>query len=1587
MIRSFLHGMNLKSRSQRKCSRRGHDRTLGGLECLEGRVLLSGNPDVFTVNATTDTGIGTGDAGDLRYVLSLANADSNTDGTVITFDPTVFATPQTITLSPTLGPLALTNIAGPEVIDGPAAGLATVSGNKAVGIFSVASGVTATISGLTIDSGSTAANGGGIDNSGSLTISNDTLSNNTAAGSGGGIENEATGTLTDDGSTYTNNTAGGGGGAIDNQSSMVTLSGDTVTLTGDTFESNTAGASGGGIANEFNIAGASTLVVTQTTFTNNSAGGSGGGIDNGLTNTLTITSDIFDANTAAVSGGGIESEQGGTVNVAQSTFTNNTATSNGGAIDNPGGVLTIANSTINGNIAGAGGGGIFNTESGALTITDTTMSNNSATTLGGGGIDNEAGSTLTITGATIAQNTAVSGGGIASDGTSMITNATITNNSATTGGGLANEVDGMLTILGTTIANNSATTGGGLANLGIATLTDSTVAGNTAVNEGGGILNQGPVTLTLVACTVSGNTAGVGGGGLDNAAPSAVASLTDTLVAGNVEPGGTADDIDDAAEGVTGTFNLIGPGGSGGINNDQGGNIVLASVSGLNLSPLGDYGGPTETIALLAGSPAIGVGTPAGATDQRGFPLANPQDIGAFQTQAAGLVVNTTVDGIGSPAGELSLRQAVNLANQLSTSATISFDPTVFNTAQTITLTAGALVLSNTVTPETITGPTASSLGLTINGNNSAGVFQIDPGVTASLTDLTISGGSAVSGGGIDNGGSLALSKSTVFNTTGTTGGGIFSDGTLTIVNSTIDGNTATNTGGGAFFQGSTVTVVNSTIADNVVPGGSSAGAGLALSGGTVLLNNTIVALNIDLFSNGTTPDDIAGTPLSTASGFDLIGTGGAGGLVNGTNGNLVGVANPTLGVLANNGGPTETIALLSSSPAINAGSNALAVDPNTGLTLIYDQRGAPFPRVNNSKVDIGAFEFRGTVTPPSAYMVTSSAASGPGSLASVIALADADPNSGGSIITFDPTVFATMQTITVASTLTLSPPAGPIVINGPAAGVTISGGGLVGVLQVARGVTATITGVTISDGLTALSGGAIVNNLAANLTLMNDAFTSDAATYFGGAIYNNGGTLTILNSTFTSDSATYGLGGAIDNTGVLAVTNSTFTLGDAFQGGAIDNRSGSLAVRNSSFTFNIAIMGGAIFNDAIATVYGSTIANNMAVSTTSATPPTIFASFDGGAIANDHAGILTLTNSTLAFNQAGQAGGAIDSVGVLTAVNDTIAYNVVAPGGSGGGIYGATGTTNLSNTMVVLNTSGTGTTASSSDISGNVAKTSAFNLIGTGGAGGLVDGTGGNQVGVSSPGLATTLANNGGPTLTLALLAGSPAIDTGSNALAVDANGSPLVNDQRGIGFPRIVNLIVDIGAFERFLATTTTVTSSLNPSVVGNSVTFTIAVSPSTANLATPTGTVQLFNGTISLATVTLVNGTATFATSLLPFGVSQISAVYSGDSNFATSTSNILKQTVNEPTATPLSVAPAITEAATPAAVTVAGSVVAFTSIATGPHAPVAAVKKVASPTKVHPKGGSSVKFHQTKHTATLKRSVEVQAKHAKVKVKKK
>ena len=124
-----------------------------------GSALLSGSPTIYTVDLTSDTGTGSGATGDLRYCITQANANTNTAGSLIEFDPTVF-TPSiggVITLSSTL---ELSEADGPEVIEGTvltnppptpltSAGV-SVGGNDAITVFKVDSGVTASFSGLVI---------------------------------------------------------------------------------------------------------------------------------------------------------------------------------------------------------------------------------------------------------------------------------------------------------------------------------------------------------------------------------------------------------------------------------------------------------------------------------------------------------------------------------------------------------------------------------------------------------------------------------------------------------------------------------------------------------------------------------------------------------------------------------------------------------------------------------------------------------------------------------------------------------------------------------------------------------------------------------------------------------------------------------------------------------------------------------------------------------------------------------------------------------------------------------------------------------------------------------------------------------------------------------------------------------------------------------------------------------------------------------------------------------------------------------------------------------------------------------------------
>lgn len=179
------------------------------------------------------------------------------------------------------------------------------------------------------------------------------------------------------------------------------------------------------------------------------------------------------------------------------------------------------------------------------------------------------------------------------------------------------------------------------------------------------------------------------------------------------------------------------------------------------------------------------------------------------------------------------------------------------------------------------------------------------------------------------------------------------------------------------------------------------------------------------------------------------------------------------------------------------------------------------------------------------------------------------------------------------------------------------------------------------------------------------------------------------------------------------------------------------------------------------------------------------------------------IMNSTVSGNMAGPASGTGASYGggigvfdwdgnsVITLTNSTVSGNAADgnSGSGGGGVY-TNGETNVRNTVISGNTAHTNNDVADDGAVIRFVSNSA-NLIGTD------DTTGGDFAGdiVGVPPGLGTLANNGGPTMTHALLAGSPAIDVGENAAATAAG---LTTDQRGAGFARVVNGTVDIGAYE---------------------------------------------------------------------------------------------------------------------------------------------------------------------------------------------
>jgi len=296
---------------------------------------------------------------------------------------------------------------------------------------------------------------------------------------------------------------------------------------------------------------------------------------------------------------------------------------------NAGFAVNLSGVTIRG--AGLASSGIGN--SGTLTVTDSTVSFNS-----GSGIFNSG--TATLINSTVSGNSP--GGGIFNSGTATLTDSTVSGNLARTSGP---NMDGF---------------GGGIYNSGILTLTNGTVSANGAFLDGGGIYNDGAANLfnaTITNNQADANFEGLGtGGGIFNS-NNGTFNFQNTILAGNFETVGIP-----AGPPITTLFAPT-PGECDGTINSIGSNLMTmadCTVSGSapiignpNLGPLQNNGGPTQTHALLSGSPAIAAGNPGGcrdefgallATDQRGFPRpadgnkdsAAACDIGAYELSRVG---------------------------------------------------------------------------------------------------------------------------------------------------------------------------------------------------------------------------------------------------------------------------------------------------------------------------------------------------------------------------------------------------------------------------------------------------------------------------------------------------------------------------------------------------------------------------------------------------------------------------------------------------------------------------------------------------------------------------------------------------------------------------------------------------------------------------------------------------------------------------------------------------------------------------------------------------------------------------------------
>ncbi len=1178
--------------------------------------------------------------------------------------------------------------------------------------------------------------------------------------------------------------------------------GATVDLDGLVITGGVSGSAyfgGGGIR----IDAASDVGVRNTLIAGNlaSAGSDGGGLWNG--GMLDLSGVTLSGNRAENgSGGGLYSD--GVLTIQGGSIEGNQAL---GLYGDGGGLATRGSLFVDGtrianNLAEDDGGGL-RASSGTASLEGVVLSGNQA--VQGGGIDNTA--ALAVSGSLITGNETTGGfgkgGGLRNGGAATLLNTAVTDNkSGSSGGGIQN--DDTATLVNVTLLGNTADSSGGGLNSDFfsdSSLVNVTTVQNTAGQDGGGIRNGG--TLSLTSSTLTGNSAGDEGGGLNN---DNEATLTDTILLGNDAP--TGSDLAGASFGGETTLyaglNIVGDGG----DTDPGDGVINAAPADVfaETSPngtvlagvIGDNGGAVETVALnpfpvnpaldaaaglLPSETALGLDVDGdGSTDTAAVSvdarledrsvdlpdLPGGRDLGAFELQIDEVpqaevftvtTANDELDATGSGltladmggADDLSLREAIALADQVPEIAdTITFDASLFDgePADVIRLTLGTLTLSTDVT---INGDLNGDgvADVTISGDAGGNdALTADPdGRVISDIDQTLSDGTDTDNVGVFVVTGAAVGLEGLIITGGVTGqgGGIYADtdSTLTVTRSSVSGNRAVSDGGGIFSAGR-VTISDSTVAGN----GAASGGGL-YTAGEADLTETVIANNDAAFGGGVNARGVLTISGGAIRSNDASDTGG--GLYTTGQADIDGtmIALNTAGTgggIANRDG--GSLVLTNATVSANEAAFSGGGISNRAMLDITDSA-----IVDNTTGEFGSGAGLKNLNTGTVILSGSSVT---GNIASSL---------GGGIYS--------------AGDLTAD---NLVITQNSGSG----GGGIVN----RSGGTARITDSVLSENTATANngGGGILSTgdlILTNSTVENNTATSSGARG-GGVNVSNGATSTaIIGSTISGNEAP---GAQARGGGVAVSINSIFTLVDSVvSGNSVGGRGGGLDLYSETQILNTTISD----NQS-----GQSGGGVLVVS--------------GGTFAD--APVVSLTNATISGNRSGFDGAGLSAFGEsqVTLVQSTVSGNVNTDNfGYAGGIHGGRNAqVGLANSIVLGNSA-----AYMPELSGSVSF-SGLNIVGEGSDADPDD----NVINAAATDVFETtvaagdtiaggLANNGGPTPTIALKAdpGNPAVNTGTlavlpaDSLDADDDGNLLETvpvDQRGLS--RIAEGSPDLGAFE---------------------------------------------------------------------------------------------------------------------------------------------------------------------------------------------